>query len=477
MPYASSSGDEVGKSSPKVKQGGGDVEKWSHFKKPSSPSVLEELGKKSFALSTEREIRWAVDLYKNWRWSCISVSAPEVDVREGDIDGLNLSKSCLASCLCKFLNEIKRKDGNEFAGKGLYNIVILIQFHLERHGFMWKLVEDPEFKTVRFTVDNLMKQRCADWVSMCTSATVISMSDEDKMWRDGVLGKDEPVKLRNTVMYLLGVACALRGGQEQRDLRAPGFDPQVKVCEEEGVEFLWYTEDGKSKTNQGGLSGRKHVPKSVKVPANPDFDRDLVRLYKKYVGLLPRNSKTSALYRYPLQPHRCTPCQWFSDKPIRVNCLKKIVSSLTKQAGLTGKFTNHSLRATAATRMYTSGIDEQVIKEITGHKSDSVWMYKRTDEKLLKEASISLMCKRKHVEGEVEVANVKVETEKANVKVETEKIGDKVFTLGPRGLSIHARACGVDKCSDKCEILKKIDKTVDKKRLKKMKLSLKYCKK
>ncbi len=159
VPYPSSSGDELGKSSPpRSAQGGSDMEKWSHFKKPSSPSVLEELGKKSFAPSTERKIWWAVDLYKNWRWSQISVSAPEIDVSDGDIDGLNLSKTSLASCLCKFLNEIKRKDRSEFAGKGLYNIVILLQFHLEQWGFMWKLVEDPEFKTVRFTVDNLMKQ-------------------------------------------------------------------------------------------------------------------------------------------------------------------------------------------------------------------------------------------------------------------------------------------------------------------------------
>ena len=43
--------------------------------------------------------------------------------------------------------------------------------------------------------------------------------------------------------------------------------------------------------------------------------------------------------------------------------------------------TNHSLRATCATRLYQSNIDEQIIMERTGHRSVSgVRAYKRTSE-------------------------------------------------------------------------------------------------
>ncbi len=449
-----------------AQQGGGDVEKWSRFKAPSSSADLDKLGLKSFAPSTERKIEWAVDLYKNWRWSRMTRSAPEKFVTKADICGLNLNKECLAQTLCAFLNKIWRKDGNEFVGKGLYNIVILLQFHLEHRGFMWCLVEDTEFKKVHFTVNNLMKERTSDRLSVSCSSSAISMSDEDKMWHEGVLGEDTPEKLRNTVMYLLGVCCALQGGQEHHKLRAPGFDPQVNVVVEDGVELLVYMQDAKSKTNQGGLTGRKFVPKSVRVPPSPDFDRDLVRLYKKYVGLLPKESKCSALYRYALSTNKCTPVQWFSEKPIGVNCLKKTVSSLTKQAGLTGRYTNHSLHATAVMRMYSSGVNEQVIKEITRHKSDSVRTYKKTSEKLLREASLSTMCSREVAELCSDEPNLKRIRE--NVKVEPE--------LGPRGKSIHGRACVDDMCSNSCELLKRIDSKVDQKRVKKMKLSLKYRK-
>ncbi len=47
-------------------------------------------------------------------------------------------------------------------------------------------------------------------------------------------------------------------------------------------------------------------------------------------------------------------------------------------AGIGGNKTNHSLRATAATRLFHKGIDEQLIQEVTGHKSVAVQNYKHT---------------------------------------------------------------------------------------------------
>ena len=42
---------------------------------------------------------------------------------------------------------------------------------------------------------------------------------------------------------------------------------------------------------------------------------------------------------------------------------------------------NHILRAKTATRLYEQGVDEQLIKAQTGHRSDSVQAYKRTSVK------------------------------------------------------------------------------------------------
>lgn len=51
-----------------------------------------------------------------------------------------------------------------------------------------------------------------------------------------------------------------------------------------------------------------------------------------------------------------------------------------QKAGFDGYFTNHSLRATAATRLYAAGVDEQLIAEKTGYRCSAIREYKRTSE-------------------------------------------------------------------------------------------------
>ncbi len=65
------------------------------------------------------------------------------------------------------------------------------------------------------------------------------------------------------------------------------------------------------------------------------------------------------------------------------NKLQTVVSSLMEKAGYSGHYTNHSLRVSAATRLFDLGIDEQLIMSRTGHSSTGgVRTYKCTSEKL-----------------------------------------------------------------------------------------------
>ena len=52
---------------------------------------------------------------------------------------------------------------------------------------------------------------------------------------------------------------------------------------------------------------------------------------------------------------------------------------LCKLGGISSYKTNHSLRTTATTRLYQSGVDEQMVMELTGHRSlEGIRSYKRT---------------------------------------------------------------------------------------------------
>ena len=48
-------------------------------------------------------------------------------------------------------------NGQDFPGKTLYHIVVCVQFHLECMGFAFKLINDPAFCDLKFTLDNTMK--------------------------------------------------------------------------------------------------------------------------------------------------------------------------------------------------------------------------------------------------------------------------------------------------------------------------------
>ena len=149
-------------------------------------------------------------------------------------------------------------------------------------------------------------------------------------------------------------------------------------------ERLEYVEDPLAKTNQGGI-GSRNTSKRVFVYGANNSERCPVRLFKKYCRLIPPPKSCKKLYMRPkVKP---TPCTWFCDQAYGSNKVTTTVKDICKEAGFQGKFTNHSLRATSASRMFQSNVPEQIIKEITGHRSECVRIYKRTSDDIRQNAS------------------------------------------------------------------------------------------
>ena len=110
-----------------------------------------------------------------------------------------------------------------------------------------------------------------------------------------------------------------------------------------------------------------------------DPSRCFIRIFKLYLSKLDVHAPQSAFYYKPLQKWSSTGA-WFTKQPLGHNTLDTMMSRICKKAGVTGYKTNHSLRATAASRLYHSGLDEQLIMERTGHRSiEGIRSYKRTN--------------------------------------------------------------------------------------------------
>ena len=81
-------------------------------------------------------------------------------------------------------------------------------------------------------------------------------------------------------------------------------------------------------------------------------------IFDTYMSRLSLTRKSNALY---LRPKSNYAQDWYIDAPVGINRLQSAVRELCREAGFSGYFTNHSLRATAATRMYNNGVEEQMI--------------------------------------------------------------------------------------------------------------------
>ena len=170
-------------------------------------------------------------------------------------------------------------------------------------------------------------------------------------------------------------------------------------------------------------------------------DGCIVKLYEMYISHRPTDPKcSSGFYLRPLANPRGN--VWYSCQLMGHFKLSLVMSGMAKRAKMEGKVTNHSLRATAASRLYQDNADEQLVMETTGHRStSSVRSNKRTSDRQMATVSdvlhgnstgnvdglIRLLVKRKVDEvvgAGVQLAKANVPSKKSRIECESSN-GDK----------------------------------------------------
>ena len=306
-----------------------------------------------------------------------------------------MSDESIAYWLQRFVLEARKANGEHYSPDSLYQLCCGLQRALRDFDREIIFFEQFTFSHFRSVLDGELKRlnSTGKYVHK-KKVCVITVEMEEILWEKGLLGDNSPQVLSDTFYLFIGLCFALRSGEEHR--RLCHNPSQFTLVEPPtGKAYLCYNED-MSKTNKAGLKQRKLVPKEVvhhQNESNPS--RCLIRLFKLYNSLCPADRPHHAFYLAPLV--RPTKTCWFRKAALGHNKLSQVVSRLMKSAGIEGYFTNHSLRATAATRLYDAQIDEATIVDRTGHKStDGVRTYKRESDKL-KELSSNVLNQAKRV--------------------------------------------------------------------------------
>ena len=202
------------------------------FKEPVEDSKLIQMSHRKFAPESQKKMKWAVNLYCDWRVNRVQKVSVPIQIVRANLDDLyNVSQDDLCYSLSCFIGEIKKVDKSDYPPNTLKEIIVMIQMFLNEKGVYWKLLDTQchAFAALRNVVDNLMKERTAAGLGTRVSSSIISLGMEDKLFFQGILGEDTPAKLLKTVIYMLGLHLALRGGVEHTRLRQPGFNCQIVV--------------------------------------------------------------------------------------------------------------------------------------------------------------------------------------------------------------------------------------------------------
>ena len=225
---------------------------------------------------------------------------------------------------------------------------------------------------------------------------------------------------------MVGTRFGLRGNKEQHDLRRYP-DSQISIVKVDGKDALIYREFT-SKTRQGGIADCGKVNPRVSYAFCSGYrPRCFVELFRKYIFLGPKGNFHWPRFYVQTDVNWAPGSDyWYTNRPIGKNTLGKYIQTMMAAAKIEGHFRNHSTRKSTCTRLFQEGVDPQLIKEQTGHKSEAVMRYKKSNLAMKKQVSDMLNVLPKEMDAirNSQERLLKVES-KANGEVQSEN-SDKV---------------------------------------------------
>ena len=90
---------------------------------------MRSLTSKTFSGEKIKKIHWVKCMFTDWRY--FRNNSPYLQSVECNLDDdASINVETLNASICKFIMEVKKRDGSDFPGRTLSDIVICIQFWL-----------------------------------------------------------------------------------------------------------------------------------------------------------------------------------------------------------------------------------------------------------------------------------------------------------------------------------------------------------
>lgn len=362
------------KEPPKKKAKGKGGKESKRFVAPTSSVEMEKICKGFVPKNTQKATNWAVRVFEEWR-----VERNKATSDDGKKCPSNLLECPLQTLLnywlSRFVVEVRREDGQQYPPTTISNLLAGLYRECRKYdrncpNFMNR--KDPMFKELSGALQVRYRElREAGVGAVVKHAAVVSSEEEDALWVSKVIGDHAPLALQRAVFFYVGKTFCLRGGEEQRRLKPSQF------IRSSNPDCYTYVENGSK--NKSGLNLKeknKVVPVYGNASARP---RCLVYLLDKYFSKFPLKGKDmDVFYLRPISKKVDVGEPWYECSPVGKEKLRKYMETMCAEAGMSEKKTNHSLRATGATALFSAGVPEKIIRDVTGHKSNALELYERT---------------------------------------------------------------------------------------------------
>lgn len=278
--------------------------------------------------------------------------------------------------MTRFVMEVRRKNKEQYPPNTLYNMVVAIQrFYkdvCERPDIDLLNVNNQWFIGFRKALDGRMKKLTEEGLNVVRGSDTVSPDDEQQLWDSGVLNTGTAKGLSNCVFLYNGKVFGLRGGAEHRNL----MPSQFKFFHSADGEYVEFTSRN-TKNVSGGLKSRNVLPRQIQHFAEPDNDRCIVSILRKYLSKIP---ESGPFYKKPLAGTEGQIA--FSSQNIGEHTLRSYVKTMFAEANINTdgrKITNHSARRCQITTLYNAGVSDFDITQRSGHRSNAIDQYKLPD--------------------------------------------------------------------------------------------------
>ena len=357
--------------------------------------------KDRFALSTEQELEKAREGYtpKNtirstdWSMRVFCAWRDHRNERCEDKCPMDLLDKPTIPLLNKWLSafvvEARREDGQRYPATTISQLLAGLWRYarsktVDCPNFMDR--KDRRFDSLNGAIASVFRKLREDGVGATVKHVAVIRPDEEEiLWNTGTIGDHNPLALQRAVYYYVGKVFCLRGGEEQRGLKLS----QLKRSTD--PDCYTYIENGsKNRSGMNTTVANKIVPVYALPERRP---RCLVYLLDLYISKIPLAAKERNLFYVRPVTKMPVDCQspWYENAPVGKEKLRSFISAMCKEAGITEPKTNHSLRATGTTAMFSAKVPERMIRDVTGHRSNALMRYEHPSVEQKRAVSAVLM--------------------------------------------------------------------------------------